>query len=98
MITDQVLIGSDSDSVTHTQRAEDVQDLSTRSHKPSSFPTQKHTDDHDELDDHVTPGPDLVVASVFVEQRDDGLYVSSLDDVQSFWTLNQDAVKNLQDP
>lgn len=67
VITDQVLIGSNSDSVTHTQRAEDVQDLSTRSHKPSSFDTgfPKNTTGHrgaeldairgsHDLDDHVT--------------------------------------------
>lgn len=30
----------------------------------------------------------LVVASMLVEQRYDGLDVSSLDDVQGFWALN----------
>lgn len=43
------------------------------------------------------PNVDLVVPSVLVEQRDDGLNVVLLDDVQNFWTFNQDAVQHLQD-
>lgn len=38
---------------------------------------------------------DLVVPSVFVQQRYDGLDVSFLDDVQSFRTFHQNTVKNL---
>lgn len=40
----------------------------------------------------------LVVASMLVEQRDDGFNVGSLNDVQSLRTLNQDTVEGLQDP
>lgn len=39
-----------------------------------------------------------MVASMLVEQRDDGLDVGSLNDVESLGTLYQDAVKDLQDP
>lgn len=39
----------------------------------------------------------LVVASMLVEQRDDGFNVSSLDDVQRFWAGNQDTMKDFQD-
>lgn len=38
-----------------------------------------------------------MVASVLVEQGDDGLDVTPLDDVQGLGTFNQDTVKNLQD-
>ena len=38
-----------------------------------------------------------MVAAVLVEQGDDGLDVRSLDDVQSLWALDQDAVQDLQD-
>lgn len=40
----------------------------------------------------------LVVASMLVEQRDYRFNVSSLNDVQSLGTLNQDTVKDFQDP
>lgn len=40
--------------------------------------------------------PDLMVASMFVQQRDNGLNVILLDDVQHFWTLNQNTVQHLQ--
>lgn len=38
-----------------------------------------------------------MVPSVFVEQRNDGFDVSFLNDVQSFWTFHQDAMKDFQD-
>lgn len=39
----------------------------------------------------------LVVASVLVEQRDDGFNMSSLNDVQSLRAFYQDAVEDFQD-
>lgn len=39
----------------------------------------------------------LVVASMLVEQRDDGFNVPSLDDVQSLWAFYQDTVEDFQD-
>lgn len=41
--------------------------------------------------------PDLMVASMFVQQRDNGLNVILLDDIQHLWTLNQNTVQHLQD-
>ena len=38
-----------------------------------------------------------MVAAMLVEQGDDGLDVSSLDDVQCFGALDQDAVQDLKD-
>lgn len=39
---------------------------------------------------------DLAVTSVLVEERDDGFDVNFLDDIQSLWTLCEDAVKGLK--
>lgn len=39
-----------------------------------------------------------MVTSMLVEQRDDRFNMGSLNDVQSLWTLYQDAVENLQYP
>lgn len=41
--------------------------------------------------------PNLVITSVFIQQRDDGLDVILLDYVQNLWTFNQNTVQNLQD-
>lgn len=41
--------------------------------------------------------PNLVITSVFIQQRDDGLDVILLDYVQHLWTFNQNTVQNLQD-
>lgn len=42
--------------------------------------------------------PDLVVASVLVQQGDDGFDMSLFDDVEGFGTLHQYTVQHLQDP
>lgn len=39
-----------------------------------------------------------MVPPMLVQEGDDGLDVVLLDDVQDFWTLNQDTVQHLQDP
>lgn len=41
--------------------------------------------------------PDLMVASMFIQQRDNWLDVILLDDVQHLWTLNQNTIQHLQD-
>jgi len=46
---------------------------------------------------HVSHVPDLVVAPVLIQQRDDGFDVIFLDDVQHLWTLNQNTIQHLQD-
>jgi len=38
---------------------------------------------------------DLVVAPMLVQQRNNGFDVGLLDDVQRFWTLDQDTMKHL---
>lgn len=38
---------------------------------------------------------DLVVAPMLVQQRNNGFDVGLLDDVQRFWTLNEDTMKHL---
>lgn len=40
---------------------------------------------------------DLVIASMFIQQGDDGLDVVLLDDVQYLGALDQNAVQHLQD-
>lgn len=41
--------------------------------------------------------PNLMISSVFVQQRDNGLDVILLDDVQHLRTLNQNTIQHLQD-
>lgn len=38
-----------------------------------------------------------MVASMFIQQRDNWLDVILLDDVQHLWTLNQNTIQHLQD-
>lgn len=40
--------------------------------------------------------PDLMVASMFVQKRDNGLNVILLDDIQHLRTLNQNTIQHLQ--
>lgn len=41
--------------------------------------------------------PDLVIASVLIQQRDDWFDVVLLDDIQYLWTLDQNTIQHLQD-
>ncbi len=38
-----------------------------------------------------------MVASMFIQQRNDGFDVILLDDIQHLWTLNQNTIQHLQD-
>lgn len=41
--------------------------------------------------------PDLMIASVFIQQGDDWFDMILLDDIQHLWTLNQNTIQHLKD-
>lgn len=84
VFSDEVLVGPHSHTVTHTQRAQDVQNLKadTRFSVLPSPPSLQKKRTPADANTH------LVVPSVLVEERDDGFDVVLLDDVENLGALD----------
>lgn len=96
ILCDEILIWPYSHTVTHTQRAEHIQDL-TKKGRQESMETVISSNVFFQQANSVFNISDLMVASMFIEQRDNWLYVILLDYVQHLWTLNQNTIQHLQD-
>lgn len=85
VFSDEVLVGPHSHTVTHTQRAQDVQNLKADTRLSVLLllrPCKKKIRKPADANTH------LVVPSVLVEERDDGFDVVLLDDVENLGALD----------